>query len=61
MEGGTTTVMDAVIAAMGDVLGLSGTILDEITGNPILLFMLAAGMIPIGFMVLRQLKSTAGA
>lgn len=55
----TTTAMDTVITAMGDVLDLSGTILTTITGNPILLFIFAAGLVPIGFRVLKGLKRTA--
>lgn len=58
---GATTAMDAVMGAMTDVLGFGGTILTEITKNPILLFIFAASLVPIGFMVLRQLKQTAGA
>lgn len=55
----TTTVMESVTNAMGDVLGFAGSILDEITGNPILLFIFAAGLVPIGFRILRGLKRTA--
>lgn len=51
--------MEAVITAIGQVLGLADTVLDTITGNPILLFMFAAGFVPIGFSVLRGLKRTA--
>lgn len=55
----TTNGMDAVITAMGDVLEMGGTVLTTITGNPILLFIFAAGLVPIGFRVLRGLKRTA--
>ena len=55
----TTTSMETVITAMGDVLDFAGTILTEITGNPIMLFIFAAGLVPIGFRVLRGLKRTA--
>lgn len=55
----TTTGMDAVINSMGSVLDFAGTILTEITGNPILLFIFAAGLVPIGFRILRGLKRTA--
>lgn len=51
--------MEAVIGAMGDVLEFAGTILNEITGEPILLFIFAAGLVPIGFRVLKGLKGTA--
>ena len=55
----TVTGMEAVTTAMGGVLEFAGTILTEITGNPILLFIFAAGLVPIGFRVLRGLKRTA--
>lgn len=56
-EGGTS--MDKVTEAMGTVIEFSGTILTTITDNPILLFIFAAGLVPIGFRVLRGLKRTA--
>ena len=59
MEGTTTNVMDAVTTAMTSVLEFAGTILTEITENPILLFIFAAGLVPIGFRILRGLKRTA--
>ena len=55
----TVTGMEAVTTAMGGVLEFAGTILTEITENPILLFIFAAGLVPIGFRVLRGLKRTA--
>lgn len=55
----TTTGMSAVTTAMGEVLDFGGTILTEITENPILLFIFAAGLLPIGFRVLKGLKRTA--
>lgn len=58
VEGGAK-VMEAVTNAMGDVLGFAGTILTQITQNEILLFVFAAGLVPIGFRVLRGLKRTA--
>lgn len=51
--------MEAVITSMGDVLEFSGTILTEITNNPILLFIFAAGLVPIGFRVLSGIMNTA--
>ena len=55
----TTTSMETVITAMGEVLDMGGTVLTKITGNPILLFIFAAGLVPIGFRVLKGLKRTA--
>lgn len=42
------TGMEAVIGAMTDVFTLSGTVVDQITKQPILLFCLAAGLVPVG-------------
>lgn len=53
------TGMEAVIAAMSDVFTLSGTVISQITGQPILLFCLAAGMVPIGISIFKRLKSAA--
>lgn len=58
MEGAATT-MSTVITAMGDVFSLSGTVLNAITGNPILLFCLAAGLAPVGISMLRRLRRAA--
>lgn len=55
----TLTGMEAVTKAMTDVLKFGGTILTEITANPILLFIFAAGLVPIGFRILKGLKRTA--
>ncbi len=51
--------MTDVISAMTDVFSLVGTVVDEITGQPILLFCLAAGLVPIGISIFKQLKGAA--
>ena len=53
------TGMEAVIAAMSDVFTLSGTIVDQITKQPILLFCLAAGLVPVGIGIFSRLKNAA--
>ena len=53
------TGMEAVITAMTDVFTLSGTVVTQITNQPILLFCLAAGMVPIGISIFKRLKSAA--
>ena len=58
--GATVTGMEAVTTAMGNVLDFAGTILTTITENPIMLFIFAAGLVPIGFKILKGLKRTAG-
>ena len=61
-EAGTevaVTGMEAVIKAMTDVFTLSGTVVTQITQQPILLFCLAAGLVPIGINIFKRLKSAA--
>lgn len=58
-EGVTPTAISTVIDAMADVFNLVGTVVTQITGQPILLFCLAAGMVPIGISIFRQLKSAS--
>ena len=53
------TAMSTIVAAMSDVFSLVGTVVTEITGQPILLFCLAAGLVPIGISIFRQLKGAA--
>ena len=53
------TGMEAVITAMTDVFTLSGTVVAQITQQPVLLFCLAAGMVPIGINIFKRLKSAA--
>ncbi len=53
------TGMEAVIAAMSDVFTLSGTVVEQITKQPILLFCLAAGLVPVGIGIFSRLKNAA--
>ena len=55
------TAVDAVITAMSDVFTLSGNIITQITGQPILLFCLAAGLVPVGIGIFARLKNAARA
>lgn len=57
----TTTGIDSVITASSKVMDFAGTMLNEILDQPVLLFLLAAGFVPVGFKVLRGLKRTARA
>ena len=52
MDTPTVTVMQTVIAAMGDVFTLVGTVITKITEQPVLLFLLAAGLIPVGIRII---------
>lgn len=61
-EGGAQVAkagMDAVITAMSDVFTLSGNIITQITGQPILLFCLAASLVPVGIGIFRSLMNVA--
>jgi len=51
--------MTAIIAAMADVFSLVGTVVTEITTQPILLFFLAAGCVPVGIGLFKMLKRAA--
>lgn len=53
------TAVDAVITAMSDVFTLSGNIINQITGQPILLFCLAASLVPVGIGIFRSLMNVA--
>lgn len=53
------TAMETVIAAMADVFTLSGTVVSEITKQPILLFLLASGLVPVGISIFVRLKNAA--
>lgn len=54
MDTPTVTVMQTVVAAMGDVFTLVGTIITKITEQPVLLFLLAAGLIPVGIRMMHM-------
>lgn len=58
-ETGTATAMSTVIDAMADVFNLVGTVVTQITSQPILLFCLAAGMVPIGISIFSRLKNAS--
>lgn len=51
--------MEAIITAMGDAFTLVGKVITEITGQPVLLFFLAASLIPVGIRIFKSLKRAA--
>lgn len=51
--------MTAIIAAMSDAFDLVGTVITNILGVPVLLFFLAASLIPVGISIFRRLKGAA--
>lgn len=59
MEPEVTTGMETIIAAMTTAFDMVGTVIDQITGQPLLLFLLATSLIPVGIGVFRQLKRAA--
>ena len=53
------SAMETIIAAMTDVFTLSGTVVTEITKQPVLLFCLATGLVPVGIGIFARLKNAA--
>lgn len=53
------SAMETIIAAMTDVFTLSGTVVTEISKQPVLLFCLAAGLVPVGIGIFSRLKNAA--
>lgn len=51
--------METIITAMEDVFALAGTVITTITGQPVLLFLLAASLVPIGIGIFARLKRAA--
>lgn len=51
--------MEAIIAAMSDAFQLVGTVITQITTQPVLLFFLAASLIPVGIRIFKSLKCAA--
>lgn len=53
------TGMEQVTTAAGNVLELTGTVLNTITGNPVLCFFLASSFVGVGIAVFMKLKNVA--
>lgn len=53
------SAMETIIAAMADVFTLSGTVVSEIQKQPVLLFCLASGLVPVGISIFVRLKNAA--
>lgn len=51
--------MADIIAAMSDAFTLVGTVITNITSVPILMFFLAASLIPVGIGIFKGLKRAA--
>ena len=51
--------MSTIITAMGDAFSMVGTIVTEITEQPVLLFFLAASLVPVGIGIFKKLKRAA--
>lgn len=48
--------MDAIIGAMDNVISMLGKVIDAITSQPLLLFLLAAGLVPVIIGVFSRFK-----
>lgn len=51
--------MSAIMTAMTDVISLVSKCFDVMVGNPVLLFFVAAGLVPVGFEIFRSAKNAA--
>ena len=58
-EAGAEVAKSAMETVIADVFTLSGTVVTEITKQPILLFCLAAGLVPVGIGIFARLKNAA--
>lgn len=59
MEEVTPTMMENILAAASDGIEFVGTIVTAVTGQPLLLFYLACGLIPVGVGLFLTLKRAA--
>ena len=55
----TPTIMETILAAATDGIKFVNTIITAITGQPLLLFYLACGLIPVGVGLFLTLKRAA--
>lgn len=51
--------MTEVIAGLTDVFAVVGKVLTEMTSTPIMLFFLAASIVPVGIGLFKKLKKAA--
>lgn len=51
--------MDAMLNVMDSLLTFSMSVFDTVTGNPIMMFIVAGSLVGVGITVLRQVKSVA--
>ena len=55
----TPGAMDAMLNVMDSLLTFSMSVFDTVTGNPIMMFIVAWSLVGVGITVLRQVKSVA--
>lgn len=58
-SGATTSIMDSILEGASKAIEFSGTCLSTMAGNPVYVFILGAGFVGIGLMLVRKLKNTA--
>lgn len=51
--------MTAIVDAMTTVFSVVGSVLTEMMGVPLLVFFLAAGLVPVGISIFRKMKKAA--
>lgn len=59
LTGETTVGMDAVINTVGSVMDFAMSCFNVVLENPILLFLFAAGLVPLGLRIFRGIKGAA--
>lgn len=52
--------MEAIITAVSGVFSLVGTTVTEIQKIPVLLFFLAASLVPVGLALFKKMKKSVG-
>ena len=55
----TPGAMDAMLNVMDSLLTFSMSVVVTVTGNPLMLFIVAGSLVGVGITVLRQVKSVA--
>lgn len=52
-------VLESVVSAISDVMGVVTTMIDGILGVPLLVFFVAAGLIPVAIGIFKRMKRAA--
>ena len=58
-SGADTATLAPIISAMGSLVEIMGEVWNVMTGNPLLVVFLAAGLFGVGIRIFRKVKSAA--